>query len=130
MLILTLRTEKPEAEVGLFDGQNKLAYEVWHAHRQLSVTLHQKIVDILRSQGKTLKDLEGIVGFAGPGSFTGLRIGLTVANTLAYGLQIPIVGMQDPEWLERGIARLEAGEHDKIALPEYGAEAHITVQKK
>jgi tRNA threonylcarbamoyladenosine biosynthesis protein TsaB len=130
MLILTIRTDKPEAEVGLFDDQNKLTYEVWYAHRELSVTLHQKIVTLLKSQDKTLKDLQGIVGFAGPGSFTGLRIGLTVANTLAYGLDIPIVGMQDPEWLERGIARLVAGERDDIALPEYGAPVHITVPKK
>lgn len=130
MLILTVRTDKPEAEVGLFNGQEKIAYEVWEAHRELSVTLHQKIENLLEAAGKELKDLDGIVGFAGPGSFTGLRIGLTVANALAYGLDKPVVASKDEDWIASGIARLENGDRDKIAMPEYGAPVHITKQKK
>lgn len=130
MIVLTIRTDKPEAEIGLYDGQTKLAYETWQAHRELSNTIHQKIVDVLKSQGKKLEDLGGVVAFQGPGSFTGLRIGLTVANTLAYGLEIPIVGAQGDDWIAKGVSRLEAGEKDEIALPEYGAPAHITKPKK
>jgi tRNA threonylcarbamoyladenosine biosynthesis protein TsaB len=130
MLILTIRTDKPEAEVGLFDNQDQLMYEIWYAHRELSITLHQKIEDILASKGKKLQDLQGIVGFAGPGSFTGLRIGLTVANTFAYSLSIPVVATQEEDWIKKGISRMLAGDYDKIALPEYGAPAHITIQKK
>lgn len=130
MLILTLRTDKPEAEIGLFDGQSRLSYHEWYAHRELSLTLHQKIIDLLTSQQKELKDLEGIVVFKGPGSFTGLRIGLTVANSLAYGLKIPIRGAHNDDWITLGIAELEAGTDDTVVLPEYGAPVHITVQKK
>jgi tRNA threonylcarbamoyladenosine biosynthesis protein TsaB len=131
MIILTIRTDKPDAEVGLFEDQTQIAYEVWHAHRELSLTLLQKITDLLASKGKTIHDLEGIVGFAGPGSFTGLRIGLTVANTLAYSLHIPVVGIiAEEDWIQRGIGRLRAREYDAIALPEYGAPVHITQQKK
>lgn len=130
MLILSIRTDKPDAEVGVFDDQTKLEYETWYAHRELSVTLHQKIQETLAKQGKKLKDIEGIVGFAGPGSFTGLRIGLTVANALAYGLELPVVASQGDDWIEKGTARLKAGERDKIALPEYGAPVHITQQRK
>lgn len=130
MLILTLRTDKPDAELGLFDDQSKLAYETWYAHRELSMTLHMKIEGLLDAQGKKLSDIQGVACFAGPGSFTGLRIGLTVANTLAYGLQIPIVAAKGEDWVEAGIARLVSGDQDKIALPEYGAPVHITIQKK
>ena len=130
MLILSIRTDKPESEIGLYDGLEQLAYEVWEAHRQLGTTIHQKIRDLLDSRGKALHDIQGIVCFQGPGSFTGLRIGLTVANTLAYALEIPIVACQDPSWLESGIARLLAGQDDHIALPEYGSDAHITAPKK
>jgi tRNA threonylcarbamoyladenosine biosynthesis protein TsaB len=130
MFVLTIRTDNPEAEVGLFDGQTKLAYETWHAHRELSVTLHQKIVALLQSQHKTLQDLDGIVGFAGPGSFTGLRIGLTVANALAYSLQKPVLAANGDTWLTEGIARLQNGEREPLAMPEYGAPVHITLQKK
>jgi tRNA threonylcarbamoyladenosine biosynthesis protein TsaB len=130
MLILTIRTDKPEAEVGLYNDQEKIAYEVWEAHRELSVTLHQKVEDLLKAAGKELKNLNGIVGFAGPGSFTGLRIGLTVANAMAYGLNIPVVASKNEDWISSGITRLQNGERDKIAMPEYGAPVHITKQKK
>lgn len=130
MLILTIRTDKPEAEIGLFDGETKIAYEVWQAHRELSNTILRKIEELLKSQGKNLKDVQGIVAFQGPGSFTGLRIGLTVANTMAYALDVPIVGAMGESWLADGVKRLEAGDKDQIALPEYGAPVHITQQKK
>lgn len=130
MLILTVRTDKPEAEIGLYNGQNQLAYETWHAHRELSVALHQKILDLLRSQGIKLQDLQGIVGFAGPGSFTGLRIGLTVANALAYSLTIPIVATKGDGWIVQGLSDVQNGKSDTIALPEYGSPVRITLQKK
>jgi tRNA threonylcarbamoyladenosine biosynthesis protein TsaB len=130
MLILSIRTDKPEAEVGLFDDQHQLAYEVWQAHRELSITLNSKIDELLKGQGKTLHDLQGIVCFKGPGSFTGLRIGLSVANALAYALSIPIVAAEESEWLKHGITSLLNGQNYKIALPEYGSPVHITVQRK
>lgn len=130
MIILSIRSDKPEAEIGLYDSEIQLAYETWLAHRQLAETLHHKIEDLLQGQNITLKDLEGIVCFQGPGSFTGLRIGMTVGNALAYSYQIPIVATQDPQWLETGITRLLHSENDVVALPYYGADAHITPQKK
>ena len=130
MIILTIRTDKPEAEIGLYDDQTQLAYETWSAHRQLAETIHQKINALLAGQQQTLQALHGIVCYQGPGSFTGLRIGLTVGNALAYSLGVPIVAAQDPAWLEAGIRRLVRGKVDEIALPYYGAEAHITPPKK
>lgn len=130
MLILTIRTDKPEAEIGLFEGQKKLDYIVWMAHRELSVTLHRKIEELLSSKRVKLEELRGIVGFSGPGSFTGLRIGLSVANALAYGLNIPIVSAKGETWVEDGIKRLMKSENQKLALPEYGSPVHITVQRK
>jgi tRNA threonylcarbamoyladenosine biosynthesis protein TsaB len=130
MQILTVRTDKPEAELGLYDSHTQLAYETWQAHRELAKTIHHKIVDLLKAQNKQLSDIQGVVCYQGPGSFTGLRIGLTVANTLAYGLRIPIVATQDSSWLKQGISRLQKGENDSQALPFYGADAHITQQKK
>ncbi|MGH7240877.1 MAG: tRNA (adenosine(37)-N6)-threonylcarbamoyltransferase complex dimerization subunit type 1 TsaB [Candidatus Saccharimonadales bacterium] len=130
MLTLTIRTDKPEAEIGLYDGQSQVAYVTWQAHRELAETLHVKIDELLTGQQKTLRDLEGIVVFKGPGSFTGLRIGISVANALAYGLGIPVVAHEDLEWLRHGISRLMNGETDEIGLPEYGALPHITAQKK
>jgi len=130
MLILTIRTDKPEAEVGLFDDETKLAYETWAAHRELSDTIHKKIKGLLQSSGKDFKDLQGVACFQGPGSFTGLRIGITTADTFAYGLKIPIVAAEGEDWIEQAIKRLLDGQNDKIALPHYGAPVHITTQRK
>jgi tRNA threonylcarbamoyladenosine biosynthesis protein TsaB len=130
MLTITIRTDRPEAEVGLFDGTQQVAYQTWQAHRELAETLHQKINDLLSDNQKNLHDVQGIVVFKGPGSFTGLRIGITVANALAYSLAVPIVASEDPGWLQTGIKRLLAGETEAIAMPEYGALPHVTPQKK
>ncbi len=129
MIILTIRTDKPEAEVGLYEDATKTAYETWHAHRALAETLHQKITSLLTGNGKSLKDIDGIVCYKGPGSFTGLRIGLSIANALAYSLRRPIVGETGEQWIETGCARLTKGETETVAMPEYGADVHITVPK-
>lgn len=129
MIILTIRTDKPEAEVGLYEDHKQLVYKTWEAYRELSSTIHNQITDLLQSQGKNWNDIEGVVCFQGPGSFTGLRIGLSVGNALAKGLNIPIVATQS-DWAEQGIARLLAGKSDVVALPEYGQLAHVTSPKK
>jgi tRNA threonylcarbamoyladenosine biosynthesis protein TsaB len=130
MIVLTLRTDKPEAEIGLYDDGRQLVYETWLAHRELAETLHGKMKQLLDSQGKDWHDIEGLVVLRGPGSFTGLRIGLTVANALAQGLGVPIVGAVGDEWIAEGLARVAQGVDDRVVLPEYGAPVHITPQKK
>jgi tRNA threonylcarbamoyladenosine biosynthesis protein TsaB len=129
VLVLTLRTDNPEAEIGLYDDATKCAHHTWQAHRELSSTIHTRIKNLLESQGKTSADIQGIVCFQGPGSFTGLRIGITVADTLAYGLAIPIVGAKGKGWIAEGIKRLQAGDDDRIVLPHYGAPVHTTTPR-
>lgn len=130
MIILSIKTDQPTAEIGLFENENKLGYVTWEAHRTLTDTIHIQIKKLLDEQKKTWGDLGGIIIFKGPGSFTGLRIGFTVANTLAYAQKIPIVTTGGDNWLDIGKKRLLTDEDDHIALPEYGADAHITTPKK
>ncbi len=129
-MILTIRTDKSEAEIGLYDSHREINHETWTAHRELSNTLLLKIEELLEKSKITLSDIEGLVVFKGPGSFTGLRIGITTANTLAYSLSIPVVAQEGEEWISEGIKRIKAGVDEKISLPEYGGEANITKQKK
>ncbi len=91
-MILSLRTDKPIAEIGLHDGLNQVDDIAWEAHRELSAQLHLKIEELLSKNDQTYQDLSGIAVFKGSGSFTGLRIGAAVANALAGALPIPIVG--------------------------------------
>lgn len=130
MLILTIRTDKPEAELGLFEDAKRLGYTKWPAHRELSDTIHIKMKELLRASEKDWHDLEGIVYFKGPGSFTGLRIGASVANALAAGLKIGIAGTSGNSWLENGLQNLADGSSQKMVLPEYGSPPHITSPRK
>lgn len=130
MKILALRTDKPEAELYIFDGDKKLAELKWQAHLKLAETLNSKIEEILNKSSISYEDLGGLAVFKGPGSFTGLRIGMSVANALAYGLDIPIVAKGGENWLEQSIKKLQNGQNDKIAAPEYGAPVNITRPKK
>lgn len=129
-MILTIRTDKPEAEIGLFfkTGQER-QYDRWQAHRELSSSIHTKIQDLLKKEGKDWGDITGVVYFKGPGSFTGLRIGLTVANSLAYGLDIPIIGASGDNWKAKGIAKLADNKNELIGKIKYGQPPNITKQK-
>lgn len=130
MLIVTIRTDKPEADIGLFEDHVKIADETWQAHRELSATLLTKLKELLEQNNKDWSDIEGIVIYKGPGSFTGLRIGFSVANTIAYSEGTPIVSSNTEDWQQSGIARLQNNENEKVALPEYGGEANTTKPRK
>lgn len=130
MIIFTMRTDKPEAEIGLYEDSKQLVYQTWTAHRELAETLHGKVKDMLVLQHKDWSDIQGIVVFKGPGSFTGLRIGLSVGNALAQANNMPIVSESGERWINEGIERLLKGENQKIVIPEYGGEVFTTQQKK
>ncbi len=72
--------------------------------------------DCLSDQGATWQDLSEITFFSGPGSFTGLRIGATIVNTLAHELKIPLYDHH--------------GQKHQIILPDYGRPANISTPKK
>lgn len=129
-MILVIRTDKEIAEVGLFKGAKKSTYKKWEAHRHLAETLHNKIAEILYSQNKKLEELTGIVVFKGPGSFTGLRIGVSVANALAYSLQIPVMGAEGSGWLKQGLMELAEINEFKPVTVNYGADAKTTTPQK
>lgn len=130
MLILSIRTDNPIAEIALHEDTTEVASIHWEAHRQLAETLHGKIKRILEGQEVLLSDIQGIVVYQGPGSFTGLRIGISVANALAASLPAAIVAASGEDWLADGIDELMNEEDRKVVLPEYGAPVHITQQKK
>jgi len=130
MRILTLRTDKEVSEIGLYDVKKQLDYISWQAHRKLAETIHIQINKLLDRSSIDLGNIQGIVVYKGPGSFTGLRIGLSVANALAYSLNVPVVGENGDGWVEAGIIKLIGGQNHKIVLAHYGEPAKTTMPSK
>lgn len=130
MIILTIRTDKPVSEVGIYKDDIQIVYETWEAHRQLAETIHLKIKLLCEQNKLSFQDINDIIVFEGPGSFTGLRIGISVANALSYGLNIPIVGVQGEQWIEKGLKLISTKRNPAPVVPFYGADANITTPRK
>lgn len=124
-MIILLDTSTAICFLTVVDNEARQDFE-WQAGR----TLARGLLKFLEEKTGDLHDISGIGVMKGPGSFTGLRIGLTVANTLADSLNIPIVGAMGEDWRETALSKLRAGESEKIVMPEYGAAAHITAPRK
>ncbi|HEX5797169.1 MAG TPA: tRNA (adenosine(37)-N6)-threonylcarbamoyltransferase complex dimerization subunit type 1 TsaB [Candidatus Saccharimonadales bacterium] len=129
-LILTIRTDKPEAEVGLYGSNKSIACLKWQAGRELSADIHNKIKEVLSSRQIEYRDLTGVAFYKGPGSFTGLRIGASVANTIAYELDIPVIGANGSHWVRKAVNNLSPTSPERIIIPEYGSPARTTKPKK
>ena len=128
-MILLLDTSTPVCKLSFVDGDWRFDDE-WESGRTLAKGLLGYLQKKLAENGKNWKDISGIVAYKGPGSFTGLRIGLTVLNTFADSEGVSIVGVTGENWQVVGLTRLQAGENDMLVMPEYGAEAHITTPRK
>jgi tRNA threonylcarbamoyladenosine biosynthesis protein TsaB len=132
-MILALKTNQDPTEIYILDDTGTVVTEKkWDTGRTLAKNLLGEIEQLLARTEliKRWEDLTGVIVFRGPGSFTGLRIGITTANALSYAREIPIVGTTGNNWLADGLKKLTAGENDKIVTPEYGAPPHITQPKK
>ena len=108
---LYLDTSTPETIIRLDETEYRIPLGNQLAEQLLSVILEK-----LKEHHATWSNLTEITFMAGPGSFTGLRIGAAIVNTLADQLNIPLYK--------------SAGEQVPIILPDYGRPANITLPKK
>lgn len=129
-MILAIDTSTPICKMTLFDNSAAKASKDWQADRRLALELLEQLETFLAENNLKFQNLTGLIVYRGPGSFTGLRIGVTVMNTLADSLNIPIVGQVGIDWQKSGVDRLISGKPDKIVLPEYGSPPHITKPTK
>ena len=126
MITLAIRTDNPDAELHILRDTKIVMSRRWRAHRELSDTLHSELAKLLETLHMHQDDISNVVAYQGPGSFTGLRIGLATANALAYSLHVPIVGASGDGWIVNGLNQLSTSEPGKYVQPVYGANPHTT----
>jgi len=90
---LAIDTATEQAGVALHDGTAVAAEAQWISRRRHSAELAAAVQAILDQHGLRAADLAGIAVAIGPGSYTGLRVGLALAKGMALGLGIPLVGV-------------------------------------
>jgi tRNA threonylcarbamoyladenosine biosynthesis protein TsaB len=126
-MILAIKTADFTATLVLLDLAGMELHETtWESGRELSAQILARVQKLLRQAKVRVSDLTGIIVFSGPGSFTSLRIGHSVANALSDSLGVPVVGSRGDQWRDEGLSALKASTPGRPALPFYGTEAHIT----
>ncbi len=92
-MLLAIDTATRNASVALYDAEGVQAEITWRSRENHTVELTPQIVHVLDLAHVEKKDLQAIGVALGPGSFTGLRVGMSVAKGLAFGWKIPIFGI-------------------------------------
>ena len=97
MLILAFETSAKAASVALHDGQKLLAESYQNTGMTHSQTLMVMAEDALKQCGKSAQDVTAVAVAEGPGSFTGVRIGVAAAKGFAWGRELPCYGISTLE---------------------------------
>lgn len=97
MKVLAIDTSNYVLGVAIVDEEKVIGEVITNLPKNHSVRVMPTIEQLMKECGIKPKELERIVVAMGPGSYTGVRIGVTIAKTLAWSLQIPLVGVSSLE---------------------------------
>ena len=107
MLILAFETSAKSCSAALHDGQKLLAESCQNTGLTQSQTLMVMARDLLKVCGKTAADVTHLAVAAGPGSFTGIRIGVAAAKGFAWGAELPLCSVSTLEAMALGLGVME-----------------------
>ena len=107
MLILAFETSAKACSVALQDGERLLAESYQNTGLTHSQTLMTMAENLLKTCGKGAKDVTHLAVAAGPGSFTGVRIGVAAAKGFAWGAELPVYGVSTLEAMALSLGAFE-----------------------
>ena len=127
--LLALDTSTRTVGMAVYNGVQVLSESIWFCQDHHTVELAPAVADLLAKTGLRVADLAALGVALGPGSFTGLRIGLAFAKGLALAQNIPLIGVPtldalaaaQPVQAERLAAVLQAG-RGRLAVSWYQPE--------
>jgi len=97
LLTLAFDTATPWGRFALAEDGHLLQYRPLNVMGSYADALLKVVQELLADNGRTREELGAIGVTVGPGSFTGLRIGVATAKGLAYGLDVPLIGVSSLE---------------------------------
>ena len=131
-MILIINTAEVEIlEIILAQSAKNFSVKKISASGQQSEKLLTALDGFLRTKKISPQKLTGLGVVSGPGGFTSIRVGVVVANSLAWALKLPIAGVSkndfknNSELVSQVYQKLKAGQNDKIVLPVYERELKI-----
>jgi tRNA threonylcarbamoyladenosine biosynthesis protein TsaB len=117
-MLLAIDTATRLMSLALHDGQELLAEESWHTDNNHTAELAPAIRQLLFRGQASVDDLTALAVSTGPGSFTGLRIGIALAKGMASARGLPLVGVSTLDTL--AAAQPQYPRHALIAVVEAG----------
>jgi tRNA threonylcarbamoyladenosine biosynthesis protein TsaB len=131
MTILGIDTSTSFASIALF-ADGLLAESTWRTGKNHTVHLATRVADLLRLSGKAPSALSGIAVAIGPGSFTGVRVGVALAKSMAHALHLPLLGVPTLEvaalefaWFPGQVRPMVDGGRGQVATALYVGEAGV-----
>lgn len=109
MTILAIDTSNHPLGVALLENDQVIGEYITNLKKNHSIRIMPVIQALMQDCERVPADLTKIVVAKGPGSYTGVRIGVTIAKTLAWTLNIPLVGVSSLEILAAGAGRYFEG---------------------
>lgn len=103
MITLVCDTSNSTCCAGLYEDGRELAYELSMEKKTHSETFMPLVDRVMKRAGKPYKDIDVIASTVGPGSFTGIRIGLSAVKGIAYAIGKPCIPVSSTDALARSV---------------------------
>lgn len=125
LLALDTATRHPTLALAEPDG-GVVGESQWESQHRHGEELLQRLEALLAHASAKPRDLAGVIVGIGPGSFTGLRIGLATAKTIAYSLDVPVVGVSTTQALALAAFDGESGSAEfAVTLPAGATDRYV-----
>lgn len=121
MLILACDTSNSTCCAGLYEDGKELMFELNNSGRTHSETFMPIVDKIVKESGKDYKDIDAVAVTVGPGSFTGIRIGLSAVKGLCLAMGKPCIPVSSTKALALSVENVTAEEKDSVFIPCFDA---------
>ncbi len=92
-MLLAVDTSTAQVGLAIYDGSQVISEYAWRSNQHHTVELAPAVAEILSRSGITMEDITALGVALGPGSFTSLRVGLSLVKGLAVARNIPLIGI-------------------------------------